>query len=106
MDVQYQFLKRVCAISKGKCSVPYSQLKSIWKKCPDKDTILNIANRVYVETSQSEGESSYFPIPEAFAYVRQCRDSIRNLIVTTTTLVVSVLALLTSILAIVYPLFQ
>lgn len=95
MDAQYKFLKTVCKLSKGERWVTYSEIKKHWSKCPDRSVLLNLANHSYVAVSGM----AFFPNPEAFSYVRQCKDSIRNLIITTTTLLVSVGAFLTSLYA-------
>lgn len=95
MDAQYKFLKTVCKLSKGERWVTYSEIKEHWSKCPDRSVLLNLANHSYVTVSGM----AFFPNPEAFSYVRQCKDSIRNLVITTTTLLVSVGAFLTSLYA-------
>lgn len=106
MDYQYQFLKRLCAMSEGRTRVTDSQIRAIWDGCPDKEVLVNLANYAYMDIEHEGGEISYMPSPTAFSYVRQCRDSIRNLIVTSATLFVSVLTLLASVYAIVDPFFQ
>lgn len=93
MDAQYKFLKTVCKLSKGERWVTYSEIQERWRKCPDRSVLLNLANHSYVEVSGM----SFFPNPEAFSYVRQCKESIRNLVITSATLLVSVGAFLASL---------
>ena len=93
VDAQYKFLKTVCKLSLGERWVSYAEIKQHWKKCPDRSVLLNLANHSYVEVNGV----LFFPNPEAFSYVRQCRDSVRNLVITSATLLVSVGALLATL---------
>lgn len=97
MDIQYEFLKRVCKLSKGENWVPYSVVRSNWKQCPEQAVLNNLAKYTYVDTNRDKGEDQYFPKPEAFSYVRQCRDSIRNLVITLATFLVAVWTLLATL---------
>lgn len=97
MDKQYKFLKTVCKLSKGERWVTYQDIRAHWRKCPGRDVLLNLANHTYVDVHGIRDDMSFFPNPEAFSYVRQCRDSVRNLIVTTATFLVSVGTLLAAI---------
>lgn len=91
MDAQYKFLKTVCRLSQGIEWVTYSEVKKVWRKCPEQDVIANLAKHTYVDAEHdSKTGDRYFPKPEAFSYVRQCRDSIRNLVITAATLLVAV----------------
>ena len=97
MDAQYKFLKIVCRKSKGKDWVSYSSVCKAWgRRCPSQTVISNLANYTYVDIDY-KAEHLYFPRPEAFSYVRQCRDSIRNLIVTTATLAVAIWTLIATL---------
>ena len=97
MDKQYKFLKIVCKLSHGEKWVPYSEVKKKWRKCPSETVLLNLANHTYVDSSGGIKNLSFFPNPEAFSYVRQRKDSIRNLFVTTATLLVAVWTLLATL---------
>lgn len=97
MDAQYKFLRIVCKLSQGKNWVTYQQVAAQWKHCPTKDVLANLANHTYVDIDWRSDAPAYFPTPEAFSYVRQCRDSVRNLVITAATLLVTVWTLLTTI---------
>lgn len=66
---------------------------STGRSAPTAAYFLNLANHSYVEVNGV----LFFPNPEAFSYVRQCRDSVRNLVITSATLLVSVGALLATL---------
>lgn len=104
VDEQYILLKNICEMSRGWDWVLYSDLKVRWPECPPEEVILNLANYTYIQVSQSNIKGpngfyidKYFPNPEAFSYVRQCRDSLRNLVITTATLFVTVWTLLATL---------
>ena len=86
MDAEYQLLRIVCRESKALEWVPYAVIKQKWRGCPDVNAILHLANLAYLEVDGVGENSRFFPLPEAFTYVRQCRDSTRNLVVTIITL--------------------
>ena len=94
MDAQYKLLRIICRESKALEWVPYSRIKQKWPDCPDTNVILNLANLTYLEVDGVGENSRFFPLPEAFTYVRQCRDSTRNLVVTVITLLLSLATLL------------
>ena len=100
MDAQYKFLRLLCRLSKGSRWVPASELRSHWNSMPSYETLSRIGRNVYFESNYNKdiGEVEYIPLPAAFTHVRQCRDSIRNLIVTTVTLVFTALALLLQVM--------
>lgn len=98
MDKQYKFLKIVCRLSRGEQWVSYKDVKKKWRKCPPEHVLLNLANHTYVECDGGISNLKFFPNPEAFSYVRQRRDSIRNLFVTSATLLVAVWTLFTTLL--------
>ena len=96
-DYQYKLLKIICKKSRGIDHVSYSEIKKAWKKCPEPNAILNLCKGAYLQSDYKDKEYYFFPNPEAFSYVRQCRDSFRNLIVTSATLLVAVWTLLATI---------
>lgn len=98
MDNQYKFLKLVCKLSNATDWVTYDALRKHWKNCPPEKVLINLAEHSYVEHLHEQSGYLFFPNPEAFSYVRQCQDSIRNLIVTSATLLVAVWTLLATIL--------
>lgn len=93
MDVQYKFLKKVCRMSNGVEWVSYSQLAKSWRRCPKCSVLLNLADNTYVTAIPELDGVKFFPLPEAFSYVRQRKDSTRNLIVTVATLVIAAFTL-------------
>ena len=95
MDAQYKFLRILCKKSKGERWVTYEEICKAWKKCPKQDVIANLAKTTYIQI-EYKPVIEYFPNPEAFSYVRQCNDSIRNLVVTSATLLVAVWTLVAS----------
>lgn len=97
MDAQYRFLKTVCRLSGGKGWVSYAQIQKAWRACPEENVLLNLANYSYVTVDLEHGTCKFFPSPEAFSYVRTRKDSIRNLIVTTATLMLALGTLLLQI---------
>lgn len=103
-DEQYMLLKSICEISRGRDWVLHSELVERWPNCPPQEVVHNLANHTYIDTQLSEIRGSegermwrYFPNPETFSYVRQCRDSLRNLVVTSATLLVAVWTLLATL---------
>ena len=97
MDAQYQLLRIVCRESKALEWVPYAVIKQKWRGCPDVNAILHLANLTYLEVDDVGDNPRFFPLPEAFTYVRQCRDSTRNLVVTIITLLLSLATLLLTV---------
>lgn len=98
MDAQYRLLRIVCRESKAFEWVPYAVIKQKWKNCPDVNVILNLTNELYLSKSGSGEGSCFLPLPQAFTYVRQCRDSIRNLVITVLTLLISLATLALTLL--------
>lgn len=104
-DEQCMLLKSICEISCGRDRVLHSELEERWPDCPPQEVVASLTRFSYIDTELSDARDAsgkhiycYFPKPEAFSYVRQCRDSIRNLVVTSATLLVTVWTLLASLL--------
>lgn len=104
-DEQYMLLKSICEISRGRNWVLHGELVAHWPDCPPQEVVANLSKSAYIDAELSDARDAngkhiycYFPKPEAFSYVRQCRDSIRNLVVTSATLLVTVWTLLASLL--------
>lgn len=104
-DEQYMLLKSICEISRGRDRVLHSELAERWPDCPPQEVVANLTKFAYIDSELSDTRDEngkhiycYFPKPEAFSYVRQCRDSLRNIVVTSATLLVAVWTLLASLL--------
>ena len=101
MDIQYEFLKRLCDQNKLPLGfVDLRFLQSEWEKCPDRDSILKSTCAAHFETKCENG-SIYFHIsPKGIEWLNDYDARKQDKRMAKISLVVSAVALIVAIVGI------
>ena len=101
MDIQHEFLKRLCDQNKQpRGYVDLKVLQSEWPQCPDRNSILKSTCASYFDTKR-EDSSIYFHIsPKGIEWLNDYDAKVQEKRISKISLAVSVIALATAIVGI------